>query len=118
MLNPKNFLTLTTGYQLVNTFQQSTAISFSKCSISNNSNQNDKNSFKLIENNTNVMKLELENAKISNTYITDFLKTKSIKYCQGWNNLNIYSCPKAQDSFYINRNGFNFFEYVYIIDLF
>ena len=93
MSNIKAFLH---GYSLLNTLQQSTLNSISKCSIS--SSNNDKNN----------MRYPAHAAEATEaSRITDYLKTKSIRFCQGWNNLNIYSCPKAQDSFFINnKTGF------------
>ena len=50
--------------------------------------------------------------------VSKYLKSNSIQYAQGWNNLNVLSCPKAQNSeFYLNKeNGtvtFIVFIFVY-----
>jgi hypothetical protein len=90
MSNIKVFLG---GYSLLNTLQQTTTLTLSKCAISTSSNKKADNNPKIKE-------------QVESNHITvDYLKSKSIKFCQSWNNFNVYNCPKSNDSFFVNNLG-------------
>ncbi len=86
------------GYSLLNTLQQTTTISLLKsCSVSNSSSQSTSKAnseFKAVE------------ARVDNdSSVTKYLKSNSIQYAQGWNSLNVLSCPNADFSqFYVNKD--------------
>ena len=92
MSNIKIFLG---GYSLLNTLQQTTAITLSKCSISSSGSTN--------QTNKPITHSNLANRAVET--VPEFLKSKSIKFCQGWNNYNVYNCSKAGDNIFMNENG-------------
>jgi hypothetical protein len=49
-----------------------------------------------------------------NELVIEYLRSTKIKYCQGWSTFNLYVCPKAEESFHLNKNtGYlNYFEFV------
>lgn len=103
MSNIKVFLG---GYSLLNTLQQSTTLSLSKCAIGTSSNNK-------ADRDVKVKHLAEESAPVT----VEYLKSKSIKFCQSWNNFNIYNCPKSDDSFFVNNLGLKifFFNYYFIL---
>lgn len=93
MSNLKVFLG---GNSLLNTLLSSST-TLSKCSISSSSSagQTNKPTTHLQSNLTN---------RAAET-VPEYLKSRSIKFCQGWNNFNVYNCSKAEDNIFVNENG-------------
>ena len=69
---------------------------------------------KLLKSNSNLFKCSFSiiNKSSSGSLSTDrqnelvieYLRSTKIKYCQGWSTFNLYVCPKAEESFHLNKN--------------
>lgn len=84
------------GYSLLNSLQQTTVVSLMKCSISSTSTTN--------KTKERLHQTYEESADTSG--VKNYLRSNSIQFAQGWNNLNILNCPKADHGqFYIDKNN-------------
>jgi len=80
-------------------------INLFKCSFSNSSSSSSSSS----RSNSNRSSVSTDR---QNEMVIEYLRSTKIKYCQGWSTFNLYVCPKAEESFHLNKNtGYlNFFK--------
>jgi hypothetical protein len=71
-------------------------INLFKCSFSNSSSSSSSS-----RSNSNRSSVSTDR---QNEMVIEYLRSTKIKYCQGWSTFNLYVCPKAEESFHLNKN--------------